>query len=164
VARGVPIPALGVVVPEEALAVAEMRVLPYRDPSSVVREQEVMRLVVDGVGVAQVLAHMLSEGHGAARNLEVVQLATSLKARVKVSVLGLRIVVNRATVEGLDEAADDIDGQHVEHEDAVLSVLVLHGVPAPRLVPQERVRAQRPLLDVCARRRSSLLSTVSSTT
>jgi len=65
----------------------------------VVREQHVIRMVVHAVGEAQVLAHVLPEGHGVTRDLEVVQLATPTVAGVKVAIFGPCVVADRAAIE-----------------------------------------------------------------
>ena len=57
-----------VVVPEAALALVNVRILPHLDVGRVLREEHVMHLVVHAVGEAQVLAHVLPEGHGVTRD------------------------------------------------------------------------------------------------
>uniref|UniRef100_A0A6C0J0D4 Uncharacterized protein n=1 Tax=viral metagenome TaxID=1070528 RepID=A0A6C0J0D4_9ZZZZ len=83
-------------------------------------------MVVHAVGEAQVLAHVLPEGHGVTRDLEVVQLATPTVAGVKEATFGHCTIADCATVEYHNDMADQLFGE-VKHEDRWLDVLMVHG-------------------------------------
>ena len=123
VARDVALAAV-VVVPGAAPVLVNVRVLPRLDAGRVLREEHAMHIVVHAVVEAQVLAHVLPEGHGVTRDFEVVKLATPTVAGVKEAKFGDYIFGDDAIVEYHNDIAEQLFGEIEKH--ARLDVLMVH--------------------------------------